>query len=177
MCLLFHFGLTLIYISPKKCTPIFLEQLSQWYIAPIFDQSWALFAPDPPLREKDLWYRTQSDSVWSQWHNPGTVLLEKHDAFRLSNASILYRINQNTAWHLWQSHYQLSESKVSGDSLMLNTFGYQVAAKYCIQKAHKNADLDFQALEMKLEIGTPPPSGSSENWQYETLNFPVYVVE
>jgi hypothetical protein len=175
--LLFHFGMTLIYISPKKFTPDFLDQLSQWYIAPVFDQSWALFAPDPPLREKELWYRILSESGWSDWQNPGAALLEKHDAFRLSNASILYRINQNTAWHLWQSHYQLSENTAATDSLMLSSFGYQVAAKYCFQKAKQNSTSNFQALEMKLEIGTPPPPASSEEWQFETIEFPIYVVE
>jgi len=169
--------MTLIYISPKKFTPNFLDQLSQWYIAPVFDQSWALFAPDPPLREKNLWFRTQTDSLWSEWQNPGAELLEKHDAFRLSTASILYRINQNTAWHLWQSHYQNSEKKTSTDSLMTVSFGFQVAANYCIEKARENATSNFRALEMKLEIGSPPPPGSNAQWQYETLQFPVYVVK
>lgn len=169
--------MTLVYVSPKKFTPHFIDQLSQWYIAPVFDQSWALFAPDPPLREKTLWYRTQSESGWSEWQNPGEELLRKHDAFRLSNASILYRINQNTAWHLWQSHYQLSENTAANDSLMMVSFGFQVAAKYCIEKEQENSTAKINALEMKLEIDSPPPPGSDNQWQHETLQFPVYVVE
>jgi hypothetical protein len=180
--LLIHFGFTIVYVTPEGYFPHKLKQAARWYMAPAFDQAWDLFAPNPPVKEKTLLYRYSSQGEWSAWINPGAELLQKHDAFRFSNASILYRMNQNAGFHLWQAHFntssrqQLGKPNFKPDAFTRNSFGFKVAGHYCLQHALNHAPKHIDSVELMLVIDAPPPPGTAQSWKSDTLFFPVYHV-
>lgn len=47
LALVFHFGMTLLYLTPLNPIKLHLNQAVVNYISPFFVQNWHLFAPDP----------------------------------------------------------------------------------------------------------------------------------
>ncbi|TVR39074.1 MAG: hypothetical protein EA392_07695 [Cryomorphaceae bacterium] len=175
-----HFGATLVYVSPQRYFP---SSLSQWvtaYMAPQFHQTWSLFAPDPPTVEKSIEFRVFAQGEWRGWSDPGAELLEAHDAFRLSQASILFRINQNVAWRLWNDHQRwedLSKNRTEHKrtSFFERSRAYQGAIHYAGARFREGAEEVLpDSIEVRIRlIPVPPPGGAEASPEF--LRFPVYA--
>lgn len=85
LLLLLHFFLISVYLTDGKFTPEKINSATNWYIRPLFHQSWKIFAPEPPLWNVSLVYRYQfNEGEWSRWKNPAYHWLIKHYSNRFS---------------------------------------------------------------------------------------------
>ncbi|HEU4717766.1 MAG TPA: DUF5819 family protein [Bacteroidia bacterium] len=83
---LLHFFFTAAYSFPGLAGNRFLQRVTGHYMFPLFNQDWKIFAPDPPVFSKKLFYRAAfSDGTSSGWTDPGAELLEKHYRNRFGN--------------------------------------------------------------------------------------------
>lgn len=183
--LLWHFAMTLVYISPRNFFNPFINTVSDAYMLPFFHQSWSLFAPDPPRYEKSLQYKVKVNDVWKEWIDPGSELLQKHDACRLSPDNILFRVNQNTAWRLWHDVEEVMPAVLKRfpdtlsylkQSRAFHTAVYYANASY--RKSGPEAVAD--SLKIRLLITIPPTvhgeTGDTKPAHYY-INFPTVEAE
>ncbi len=147
-------------------------------MAPQFHQTWSLFAPDPPTVEKFIEFRVAVKGSWSDWKDPGAELLEKHDAFRLSHATILYRINQNVAWRLWNDYQRwegLGKNRTEHErtSFFERSRAYQGANHYAWARYREGEHVvPADSIEVRIKLVSVPPPGGAES-SPEFLRFPV----
>lgn len=178
--LFLHFVMTAVYVSPDKYFPKIVNRAAVGYISPLFHQAWHLFAPNPPLKHKELHYRVKHNSQWSEWYSPGYSLLASHDRWRLGHGNIRYRMHQNAAFRLWAEHeIAFDTNAVHGARFkpleyLVKSRGVQTARHYVLQQYLSQADATFpDSLDFKVVLHTPPdfPDHRGE-WSAEVLNFP-----
>ena len=94
--LAFHFTFTLIYNSPLSIS--FVNN----YMQPVFEQNWKFFAPDPSIESRTLFFRYKSDdnSSWSTWINPGKKSQAIFDYNRFSYHGKLVHLNATICHYL-----------------------------------------------------------------------------
>lgn len=94
-----HFVKTALFLAPTSLLGIEYSDVGARYFSPLFTQSWALFAPDPPLRDFYVEYKCRdaagNESPWVSGYGD---LLEEHRSQRLTPASYLRRVNRSVAF-------------------------------------------------------------------------------
>lgn len=82
--------LTLYLLPPNPFTNSYRE-IVQWYIDPIFQQNWKLFAPDPQPYSLKVFYQCAGDK---DWRDPVASVLEAHQKYRITyHGKLLYVYN------------------------------------------------------------------------------------
>lgn len=183
--LLWHFTMTLVYISPRNFFYPVVNTMSDAYMLPFFHQSWSLFAPDPPRYEKSLQYKVKENDEWKDWVDPGSALLIKHNAWRLSPDNILFRVNQNTAWRLWHDAEVVMPAALKRfpdtlsylqQSRAFNTAVYYAKASYRKSKPEALADSLMIRLLITIPATMHEESGVKKPDHYY-INFPAVEAE
>jgi len=73
-----------IFAFPYQFTPPVLKTAVTWYVSPIFEQTWSLFAPCPLQEGKiEVKYYFEDDST--DWINPLESELEMHSKLRFTH--------------------------------------------------------------------------------------------
>ena len=102
--LIIHTTCTLFYTLPENLVSFSLKQKSEKYIAALFDQSWALFAPVPEVNKR-VYVSYFQNEKWSRWEEPFADYLYAHQSNRMSaNAKIVFMISGTL-------HYLYNENK------------------------------------------------------------------
>lgn len=85
---------------------------------PLFHQSWFVFAPDPIVSQSELWIRCQvQENQWSDWRDPGSIILEKHRKQRLSYYGQLYSIYEGLIRNLHNVRVGLKNNEYCKDKI------------------------------------------------------------
>lgn len=94
--LTFHFGMTLLYLTPVNPIKMATEGPIAAYMLPWFEQRWELFAPSPASTSRVLLVacRTQDGEADPPWHDVTTPLLEAKYAYRVTPSDRLHRVVQ-----------------------------------------------------------------------------------
>lgn len=94
--LTFHFGMTLLYLTPTNPIRMAVAGPVESYMLPWFEQRWELFAPSPvgPSRFLLVACRTREDEVDPPWHDLSSALLEAKYRYRITPADRLQRAVQ-----------------------------------------------------------------------------------
>jgi hypothetical protein len=94
--LAFHFGMTLLYLTPINPIKMAAERPIAAYMLPWFEQRWELFAPSPANMSRYLLVacRTGESEADPPWHDVTSPLLEAKYAYRVTPADRLHRAVQ-----------------------------------------------------------------------------------
>lgn len=90
--IIFHVGMTVLYLLPANPATQYYSGLSKSYMNPIFSQNWNLFSPDPVVYNLRLLYRCEKGKTqWSNWFDPAVKLVRKHQSNRfLFKGKLIY---------------------------------------------------------------------------------------
>lgn len=104
LLLLFHFGMTVLYLLPLSPIKLAILPTLEGYIQPFFEQRWELFAPNPIVDTRLLLVacRVADDAGQVQerpWMNVSSPLRALKERYRLTAADRIDRA-QMTAMHL-----------------------------------------------------------------------------
>lgn len=94
--LTFHFGMTLLYLTPTNPIRMALSDPMEGYMLPWFEQRWELFAPSPVGATRTLLVacRTDEDEADPPWHDVSGALLDAKYRYRITPADRLQRAVQ-----------------------------------------------------------------------------------
>jgi hypothetical protein len=125
-----HFLLTFLYCSPSELIGPRLSSYARYYTYPVFQQGWALFAPEPQQYGKTLEYRYRQDNEWQQWIVPAQRYYDGHVSKRHGADSEKYFLAQQTALYLWIEKDRYASSDLSELDFYPDTYGYMQANYY-----------------------------------------------
>lgn len=166
--LIVHTSFTLLYVLPQNISPPLLKEKSKIYMAPLFDQSWSLFAPVPEVNKKVYVSYLKSNAQWSGWEDPFAGYLYAHQSNRLSaNAKIVFSLS-NTLHYLYNENADLLKEKknIVGN----NSSGYFKVLKHAIETELKNKDYT------KIKIRVVFTKASCENKQIYSIYYPEFEI-
>jgi Family of unknown function (DUF5819) len=183
-----HFVMIIIYVSPEQFFNQKTQQIARFYVDPLFTQHWALFAPEPPMKDIVIEYRLINGNNETEWINPREKILELHNKNRFHSNSKLLRLNQHVGFFLLRDYKDIQEKKIiyqmgenKGVTNIVNSFGYKTAVFYCKKHAKKIGVSNFNALEIKLILVNPVPYEQRNNKKLlpisEQINFPIATLE
>lgn len=94
--LTFHFGMTLLYLTPTNPIRMAMTVPMEGYMLPWFEQRWELFAPAPVGATRYLLVacRTDDDEADPPWHDVSSALLDAKYRYRVTPADRLQRAVQ-----------------------------------------------------------------------------------
>ena len=102
--LIIHTAFTLLYVFPENLSSSYLKEKSKNYVAPLFDQSWSLFAPIPEVNKKVYVSYQTKNKKWSCWEDPFANYLYAHQSSRVSaHAKIVFSLS-NTLHYLYNEN-------------------------------------------------------------------------
>ena len=94
-----HFVKTTLHLAPSSLLGIEYGDAGDSYFLPFFAQKWALFAPDPPLRDFYVEFKCRDEQgIESPWVSGYGDLLEEHRRHRLTPASYMRRVNRSVTF-------------------------------------------------------------------------------
>lgn len=80
----FHCSMIFIYAFPQRLVPLSVKNLSSYYVYPVFEQTWSLFAPCPTLNsDVEVNYFFEGDSTG--FIDPLKEDRRKHAMFRFTH--------------------------------------------------------------------------------------------
>lgn len=192
--LTFHIFFILIYCVPEIATNSKFRAVITRYVYPVFNQNWKLFAPDPPLESKELYYRVYiKDKGWSGWKNPGKSIILKHQANRFSYYGKLYYIYDNlqrsleyadsyTNFYIKQDSVKEENQRIERDKRIMKTFEYSSAKKYFKKFAERDyANDKILKIEFCHVTIFPPPFKNRKDLDkkntYHIIRFPLFTLK
>ena len=94
--LTFHFGMTLLYLTPTNPIRMAMAAPMDGYMLPWFEQRWELFAPSPVGATRYLLVacRTDEDEAEPPWHDVSSALLDAKYRYRITPADRMQRAVQ-----------------------------------------------------------------------------------
>jgi len=81
---IFHFATILITTFPEKFTSPTAQKLSNYYVTPLFSQTWNMFTPCP-LTQNTLKFKLYFDSETTQLIVPSTNYSKYHSKYRFTH--------------------------------------------------------------------------------------------
>lgn len=85
-----HVLLTLVYLSPPNIAQEHMGVVAERYMKPLFHQNWHLFSPNPGISTRKLAVRCRAgEDEWSDYFDPTTELVARHNANRFSGVGKL----------------------------------------------------------------------------------------
>ena len=186
-----HFGLVLVTCFQPLVEVPGLSAVARRYVYPVFTQYWQMFAPEPPLGGRNVLYRCRfDDDTVSDWVNPGTANLRKHQGNRFWNYGKLFNIYEsirreldyadiNLNFALDQAGLEGSQRAASMEKSMRATEQYQMVCRYLADQAGRQfpgrsiRDIEFVYMVETLP-GIKDKSGAIT---HRVVNFPVFHLE
>lgn len=110
LAFLHHLVCTALYLIPLNPLSNYYLRYVATYMAPIFDQNWKLFAPEPSIQYHRLWYRCKNGPDWSMWNDPTESLVKQYQHNRLSTMGKLRYIQENISRMLIQDYRTVLKS-------------------------------------------------------------------
>ena len=104
-----HIVCTILYLLPHNPMTNYYGSYVNAYMFPFFSQNWNLFAPEPSTDRVRLLVRCKKYN-WSQWHDPGKKILDKHHKSRILGYGKILYVYRNMARDLISTSSQLSDS-------------------------------------------------------------------
>lgn len=97
--ILFHLGITFIYVGPQEIVTDRLRRYSSYYMVPFFNQQWSLFAP-APVCEQQIYYSNPSLKEWKNLvledhKKADQFLLTSHWRFSIGSHNLMYWVNRD----------------------------------------------------------------------------------
>ena len=93
-----HFVKTALHLTPTSLVGVEYGEVGNAYFTPFFNQRWALFAPDPPLRDFYVEFKCMDAEGNELWLSGYGDLLDDHRRVRISPASYLRRVNRSVTF-------------------------------------------------------------------------------
>jgi hypothetical protein len=81
---IFHFTAILITTFPKNYTPKLLQTVSNYYVSPLFNQKWGMFAPCP-LNAHQLKFKLYFNNKVTDTITPSVVYFKYHSWLRFTH--------------------------------------------------------------------------------------------
>lgn len=81
---IFHFGTIFITTFPENYTSPIAQKLSNYYVTPLFSQTWNMFTPCP-LTQNTLKFKLYFDDDTTQLIVPSTDYFKYHSIFRFTH--------------------------------------------------------------------------------------------
>ena len=79
-----HILMMVLYLIPTNPIALYYRAYVSYYMEPLFEQRWQLFAPDPALYGLKFWYRCgDNDGHETQWLDPTNKILKQHQQWRV----------------------------------------------------------------------------------------------
>ncbi|HWY38107.1 MAG TPA: DUF5819 family protein [Bacteroidia bacterium] len=146
--LVVHTSFTLIHVLPENMAPLSIKEKTKNYMAPLFDQGWALFAPVPEVNKKVYVSYSADGKNWSEWKAPFNRYLYAHQSFRASVNAKIVLLQSGALHYLYnENEVQLKQRKnIVGDT----SLGYFRVLKYAVQQELQNKGA--QVKKMKLLV-------------------------
>jgi hypothetical protein len=188
--LIIHFTLILVFCFQQHFSNSLLLKVSKKYVFPVFNQNWKMFAPEPPLSTRNLYYKCSfTDGSYSGWINPGTALLKKHQSNRFWNYGSLFiaygGIHRELKYANDNLKYLLEKENIKPDSMltaqrkeMIQTPQYKMAVSYFTNQAIQHfGDKQIDKIDFMYVASTLPSiSNKTGNRTFEALIFPTIVI-
>ena len=189
--LIIHFSFILIYCFPGQLVNRRLQAISGRYVFPVFNQNWQMFAPEPPLGTKRLYYRCRfDDSTMSAWIDPGKTHLLKLQSNRFWNYGKLFNIYEsiqcglkytdtNVNYFMKQEQTDTAYHSSEYKKRMSETPYYLLAKKYFTDEARKLfKNKKIHTIEFMYVATTLPCIRNKGGVQtFETIIFPEISLE
>ncbi|MBI2268841.1 MAG: hypothetical protein HYU69_00630 [Bacteroidetes bacterium] len=186
-----HFALILFFCFPQYSNYSHLLNISKRYVFPVFNQNWQMFAPEPPMGSRNLYYRCRFDNNnYSPWIDPGKSLLEKHQANRFWNYGKLFNIYEsihrelkyldtNTDYGMKKDHTKPDSTQAERSRRIIKTPQYKMAFKYFSTQASAYfTDKKIKRIEFIYVASTfPPIENKTAKKKYELITFPTIDLE
>jgi len=108
--LVLHFTATFFYVAPPSWTGERFKIYSNYYMLPLFHQSWSLFAPSPPMVNKkvNLKITKEDGKVYS------VVLFDDfiqwHEKVRMGASGRFVMLRGNTLHSVYATHYHIQQN-------------------------------------------------------------------
>lgn len=90
-----HIVMEALYLLPVNPLTKYYHSYVSFYMEPLFEQHWQLFAPEPALYSLKFWTRCGKGKLkTTEWFDPSEKYLKRHRAWRFGpNGKILYIYN------------------------------------------------------------------------------------
>jgi hypothetical protein len=98
--LLVHFAMTILYLTPMNPVRLRLSSAVTWFMEPWFRQRWDLFAPEPVVASRYVWFACRYTDgsgrtiVESPWYDMTRPLVERKQRYKITPADRLHRAVQ-----------------------------------------------------------------------------------
>jgi hypothetical protein len=126
-----HIACTVLYVLPDNLVPVSLRQKSKRYIAPLFDQGWALFAPVPEVNKKVYVSCSHDGKQWSGWEAVLNEYVPIHQSNRMSGSGKVVLSVSSTLHFLYSEN--ADELKLKKNIVGNNSSGYFKVLKQAIE--------------------------------------------
>jgi len=126
--LIIHFTATFFYVAPPSWTGERFKNYSNYYMLPLFHQSWSLFAPSPPMVNKKV-----NLKIMDEKGNINTEILfddfiKWHDKVRMGASGRFVMLRGNTL-HSVYATYEHLKSTVKDPFIRLSQFRSSATGK------------------------------------------------
>ena len=125
-----HISCTLLYTLPSDLTHDGLADKAKIYMAPVFDQSWSLFAPIPEVNKRVYISYLNEKGEWLDWEAPFDKYLSTHQSNPLSASGKLVLMQSSTLHYLYEENKAsfVTQSIIKGDT----SSGYFKVLRYSV---------------------------------------------
>ncbi|HXB40846.1 MAG TPA: hypothetical protein VNZ49_09915 [Bacteroidia bacterium] len=130
--LVIHTLCTVIYVLPQNFTPPFFYNKAKTYIAPVFNQSWNLFAPVPEINRTVFVSYCDKENKWTDWSDPFSHYQYEANANRLSVSEKMVLAKSSTLHYIYEENKEALAKKkmLAGNS----GSGYFSVLKHMVQR-------------------------------------------
>ncbi|MEM9023736.1 MAG: DUF5819 family protein [Bacteroidota bacterium] len=183
--LVLHFIMTIIYVLPYEYRSGAWAKPVHYYMTPVFEQSWRLFAPEPPVKGYRFEYRVlDAKGNWSPWVDPGTELIAQHHRYRVSYHALAVEVYQSIPFNLQSSYERLLDkvdTTIHDPEVIIQTYpAYQLAARYALDHAHaSNPDVLIEAVQFRNALHQVDPQSQgypAKPLRIDYTAFPEFAV-
>jgi len=143
-----HLVSTLLFTLPANLTPDNLSSKAKIYMAPVFDQSWSLFAPVPEVNKKVYVSYLNETGIWSGWKAPFDKYQLIHQSNPMSASGKVVLLQSSILHYLYDENIlQLKEkSIVRGDT----SSGYFKVLRYSVTKELEKGGVKEKKIKMMV---------------------------
>ena len=138
-----HLICTTLYLIPENSLTKFYKIYVWAYMEPVFIQRWHLFAPEPRIWQTRIYFRCQTNGMWSGWIDPAAAEIIKHRATRMSyHGKMVFALSPSSKLFRQISQDQISLNYNSAEMREMKTLAHWLC---------RNNSPSAQFSEFKLE--------------------------